>query len=1232
MRKNFIVTLITLLISASCATYKPQYDNKSIGNTFPLKKKIEKTFYLIGDAGGAKSGKSTPALLGFQKAADTASVNSIAIFLGDNIYPAGMPDKNSEGRKLAEHKLDVQIASVKNYKGEVIFIPGNHDWYNSGLKSLEWQAEYLENQLGRKDVLLPEKGCGLTDIDITDTVKLIILDSQWYLENWNDHPGINDKCPEIKSRKKLLEEIQGLIKKNQDKTIVFAVHHPLLTYGPHGGAFAAEKHIFPFQSKIPLPGLATLITHVRKSGGISVQDRMNERYNELAENLLELARDSDRIIFASGHEHSLQYSKMDEIPQIVSGSGSKQSATKLTGDAIFTYGGQGFAVLDVFTDGSSWVRYYASDADGNNKLLFETEVHKPFKTLVPQNLPKRFPSKVKASVYNKERTDKSNLYKNFWGRHYRDLYGLEVTVPVAVLDTLFGGLTPIRKGGGNQTKSLRLADKNGREFNMRALKKSAQQFLQSKGLGVASENDFENTLPEDLLLDFYTAAHPYAPFAIAQMAEAIEVYHTNPKLFYIPKQNALGVFNNEFGDELYMIEERPMEEFENLESFGAPKDIESTPDLYKKLRKDEKYKLDERAYIRARLFDMLLGDWDRHSDQWRWSEFENENGDRIFKPIPRDRDQVFSKFDGFFLNTIRSFIASANLIQVYDKELKKLQWFNFEPLPLDRTLLENTGKQDWIAEAEYIQANLTDEIIEKAFANMPKEVQDETMNDIITKLKGRKANLEDIAKRYYKVLSGLSVLTGTDKDDYILVERKAKGETRVRIYRIKDGQKADVMVDKTFSKNYSGEIWIYGLDDDDVFEVTGNAENPILIRLIGGQNNDIYRIKSGRRIHVYDYKSKKNTIEEKGNAKFHFNDLYEVNVFDYKKDKYQASSVLPGIGFNPDDGIKVGMSYTLTKYGFERNPFTSRHSLAANYYFATSGFEFLYDGESANLFNSVNLTFGAKVTSENFARNFFGFGSDTPNFDDDLDLDFNRVKLSEWMGYVGFVKRSNYGSNFSGTLKFQGIEIENTPGRFINTFEDIEGFFDRKFFGTAQLDYVFESYDKPLNPSRGMKFDLQTGYTLNVEDTDAGFTFLRSGITFFNRITADKKLVLKTSASTQINFSNDFEFYQAATLGGNTGLRGYRNERFTGKSSLVFNGDIRYRLEKFKTAVLPLRLTLYGGYDYGRVWSINDPNNAWQQSYGGGVIINSSNVINGDFALFSSNEGLRFTAGFGVAF
>ena len=220
------------------------------------------------------------------------------------------------------------------------------------------------------------------------------------------------------------------------------------------------------------------------------------------------------------------------------------------------------------------------------------------------------------------------------------------------LDTLFGGLKPTRAGGGHQSKSLRLTDNNGKEYVMRALKKSASRFLQSVAFkDQYVEKEFEKTYAESFLLDFYTTSHPYTPFVVGDLAEKVGVYHSNPILYYILKQNALGKFNENFGDELYMVEERPDDSQKELESFGKPNAIISTDDLLKKLQKSEKNRVDEESYIRARLFDMLIGDWDRHADQWRWSVFKNQES-IIYKPIPRDRDQAFVKADGTLLSLI----------------------------------------------------------------------------------------------------------------------------------------------------------------------------------------------------------------------------------------------------------------------------------------------------------------------------------------------------------------------------------------------------------------------------------------------------------------------------------------------------------------------------------------------------------------------------------------------------
>lgn len=138
---------------------------------------------------------------------------------------------------------------------------------------------------------------------------------------------------------------------------------------------------------------------------------------------------------------------------------------------------------------------------------------------------------------------------------------------------------------------------------------------------------------------------------------------------------------------------------------------------------------------------MLIGDWDRHYDQWRWGE--HKVGDQIiYKPIPRDRDQAFSKYDGALLSILMN-IPDLRHMQTFKNEIKNVKWFNKEPYPLDIAFLKTATLKDWTDQATYIQEHLTNKDIDGAFTNLPKEVQDGTIQSIQEKLKLRKNNLQN---------------------------------------------------------------------------------------------------------------------------------------------------------------------------------------------------------------------------------------------------------------------------------------------------------------------------------------------------------------------------------------------------------------------------------------------------------------------------------------------------------
>jgi hypothetical protein len=209
------LTLFSAFILSSCASEHVKY-GKNINIDLIKERKdssnIAHTFYLIGDAGNAEQPKAQQLLKNFKTRLNQASDESTLLFLGDNIYEHGMPDKNDPNRKLAEEKLDFQIDLSHNFKGKTIFIPGNHDWYSNGIVGLKEQQDYLVEKMKDKNAFLPKNSCGIDSKKIGKDITLIVIDSEWFLADWDKNTGINEKC-DIKTREDFFSEFEDLLGK-----------------------------------------------------------------------------------------------------------------------------------------------------------------------------------------------------------------------------------------------------------------------------------------------------------------------------------------------------------------------------------------------------------------------------------------------------------------------------------------------------------------------------------------------------------------------------------------------------------------------------------------------------------------------------------------------------------------------------------------------------------------------------------------------------------------------------------------------------------------------------------------------------------------------------------------------------------------------------------------------------------------------------------------------------------
>ena len=1214
-----------LLISVySCATLSPQLgstDGVTINKERQKGDKIVHTYYFVGGLLSAKSQEEQAHIAQLTQVFKQANEHSTLVLLGDNI-------QKKQLKKQSDFQLNTAVSWAKQFTGETVFINGEAEW-KKGYEGIKDISAYLSTQMEDKKALLPRKVCGFERLKINDETVLIVVDSQWYLENWDQQPNMNEDC-DIKTREDFFDELRGEINKNQNRIVVLALHHPVYSTGNHGGYFSLRDHLYPFDQQVPLPVVGSIVNYTRAVSGIHAQDLQSKRYNELNKRIQTMAQMYDNVVLVSGHERNMQYQEKKGVKQIVSGALGDVSPARAIEAGSFSVGQLGYATLEITANKSAYLNFYTFEKDGH-QLAWQQEILKgDTPELKHYGTPKA--ETIVSSVYPAKWTKKSGFYRFLWGDHYRSTYGQPIVVPVVNLDTLKGGLTPLISGGGNQSLSLRLADKNGTQYVMRGVRKSVSRFLQT---AVFQDNyvmeSFDNTWAEGFIYDFYTTAHPYTPFIIGELSSKVGIYHTNPALYYIPKQQALGAFNSSYGDELYMIEERPTEGHEE-ESFGNAGKIISTTDVIANLRKDEKYAVDEQMYLRARIFDMLIGDWDRHGDQWRWSEFK-EDGKVIYRPVPRDRDQAFAKIDGALLSLIKK-LPMLRHMQNYTKDFAHPRWINHTAFPLDQYLLKSTTEADWVAQAESLQRDLDDDSIEQAFGKLPQEVQGEDVEHIKYILKERKKKIANFVPKYYRELRKYVVLSGTDKKDSFKLTRREDGSVDLMQFRDKKtGQ--ELVFEKTYDPKETKEIWIYGLNDEDTFIVEGSKKSKIKLRLIGGKNKDSFQVEKAKGIIVYDYAAKQNEIVEEGEmAKHYFTNRYDLNNFNYEKLPLTVNMLLPNVGYNPEDGVKIGFLYSSKRMKFIQDPYTAKHSIKGFYSFNTKGVEAEYAGHFPNAANNWGFTLNAKATSPNFAVNYYGIGNETHYFDEEMGDEYKRVRIESYAVAPGYKFEGNNGDAFEVKVEYKAMKVQDKANRFISSSPDLvdQRVFDFQQYVSVQATYDYQQYNNSANPTKGFAFHSTVGWRTNVTDSKQNFPFLDAKVSFAHYLERSERLILATNFTYQTRLNSNYDFYHGATIGGNINLRGFRPERFTGKTSFVQTTDLRFNAGEFTAGFIPMSYGLYAGFDYGRVWTPQESSSKWHNAYGAGLWVNAIEQATLHCSYFYSKDGGRFVFGLGFGF
>ena len=84
------------------------------------------TLLLVGDAGQPAADEPLLRALASEAAKDPE--RTLVVFLGDNLYPNGLPASATRGGRKGERRLAAQADAALGAGARVLFLPGNHDW------------------------------------------------------------------------------------------------------------------------------------------------------------------------------------------------------------------------------------------------------------------------------------------------------------------------------------------------------------------------------------------------------------------------------------------------------------------------------------------------------------------------------------------------------------------------------------------------------------------------------------------------------------------------------------------------------------------------------------------------------------------------------------------------------------------------------------------------------------------------------------------------------------------------------------------------------------------------------------------------------------------------------------------------------------------------------------------------------------------------------------------------
>lgn len=797
------------------------------------------------------------------------------------------------------------------------------------------------------------------------------------------------------------------------------------------------------------------------------------------------------------------------------------------------------------------------------------------------------------------------LHRFLLGAHYRDLWATPLTVDVLDFGTFAGGLLPTACAGRRQTKSIRLQGKDGRTYVFRSVDKDPTLALPA---------DLRQTFAKDVLQDQTSSGHPGAPLVVAPLLEATGVLHASPSLYVLPDDPRLKDFDCVYAGMLGMIEQRPTATTDDDPGFAGAIDIASTDKLFSRLEQSPIDRVDARAFLAARLVDIFLGDWDRHHDQWRWARFD-EGELRWWRPIPRDRDQAFSRLDGLLVQ-----LAGVYYPQLvgFSAAYPSLFRLTFTGQVLDRRFLVELDRPLWDSTARALQARLTDSVIDQAVARLPQEYRSGSGSRLAWALRQRRHHLPEAAQQFYEQLTAYVDIHATDEADSGVIDRQSD-RTIVRVIA-----KGHPFYSRTFDPRETREIRLYLHGGKDRVLVRGPGGDP-RIRIIGGGGDDeLVDSSTGGAVDFYDDRGTNRIV--RGAHTSVDTHRYEpppvdTNTLGLPRDWGARAVPFTWISFGSDIGLFVGGGFQRTGYGFREAPYHTRTTFRAGYATgAASGRADLLE-EVRNFPGHASTTLHVRASGIDVVR-FYGFGNGTR---DTGTTTFHKVPQQQYLISPSVTWGSSSPAQVTVGVVLKDAESQPDSTRLIGRVRPygIGSFQQVGATGGFQLD----TRDRRAWATRGVFLNVTGAAYPALLDVKRSFGTVSAQAATYLTVPHGPTLALRLAGSRTFG---TYPFYEAAFVGGATTVRGFPDHRFAGDAALFGNAELRASLARF-FFLLPIEFGGFGLADVGRVYLSGESSDVWHGAAGGGVwfaFLNRTNTLVVAAARSPEHTGIYVRAGF----